>query len=115
MKLFMLHRKVPAQANGSKDKKAQELIRKVPPRIKFMTLLTISENVKHKYRKQPITLGVLAKQETQLSTLIRIQMEEVKRKVRVRSPEAKQFIGPGDLYTKLLLKEGGKIEDISLK
>lgn len=108
MKVFKLHRKVPAQAQdkGSKGNEASELIRKVPPRVKIMTMFKMIEKVKSETRKQQIHGGFIPKQGIRVSSLIRIQTEEIKRKVRECSPEAKQFIGPGDHYT-TFVKKGG--------
>lgn len=53
-----------------------------------------------KVNEQPHTLKLRSehtkKQEQPLSGFIRIQLEEIKRKVRIASPAALQFIGPGD-------------------
>ncbi|WP_318509044.1 hypothetical protein [Bacillus sp. T3] len=107
MKLFMLlQRKVPSETNSSEGKEAQELIRKVPPRVKVMTSFRTTEKVKSEARRQSIQGGLVPKQGRRVASLIRIQMEEVKRKVRVCSPQAKQFIGPGD-YDRNIIKKGG--------
>lgn len=107
MKLFMLlQRKVPSETNSSEGKEAQELIRKVPPRVKVMTMFRTTEKVKSESRRQAIQGILTPKQGRRVASLIRIQMEEVKRKVRVCSPQAKQFIGPGD-HDRNSVKRGG--------
>lgn len=106
MKVFKLHRKVPAQDKGSKGNEASELIRKVSPRVKVMTMFKMTEKVKSETRKQQIHGGLIPKQGGRVLSLIRIQTEEIKRKVRECSPEAKQFIGPGDKYTTLVRRGG---------
>ncbi len=104
MKLFNLHPKVPAQANRSNGSETQVPIRKVPPRIKLMTMFKMTEKVKSVSRKLAIQRDLSAKQGSRMSSLIRIQIEEIKRKVRISSPEALGFIGPGD-HVSTLTKE----------
>ena len=55
-----------------------------------------TEKVKSESRELALQGVLSAKQGNRVSSLIRIQIEEVKRRVRVCSPEALQFIGPGD-------------------
>jgi hypothetical protein len=96
VRLFYLHPKVPAQANSSNGSEIQEPVRKVPHRVKIMTMFKMTEKVKSASRKLVLQAGIFSKQGSRVSSLIRIQIEEIKRKVRICSPEALRFIGPGD-------------------
>lgn len=97
MKIIKLHRKVPVQANKSKGDETKEPVRKVPPRVKVMTMLKITEKVKSVTKMLALQSSFIAKQGSRVASLIRIQIEETKRKVGVCSPAALQFIGPGDI------------------
>ncbi|WP_147535163.1 hypothetical protein [Bacillus marasmi] len=96
MRVFLLHRKVPSLTKSVKEIDAKELVRKVLSTVKVMTMLRMTEKVKSATRKLAIQGRLSLKQAGPLPSLIRIHLEEVKRKVRVRSPESKLFIGPGD-------------------
>jgi hypothetical protein len=61
-----------------------------------MTLFRTTEKVKSESSKLALQGVLFAKQGSRISSLIRIQIEEIKRKVRACSPAAKHFIGPGD-------------------
>jgi len=106
MKFLKLHRKVPAQANKSKGDETRNPVREGPPRVKVMTMLKTMEKVKRVSKKLAIQCSNFAKQGNRISSLIRIQIEETKRKVGVYSPAAMRFIGPGDRYTNLTKKGG---------
>ncbi len=96
MILVKLHPKVPAKVNSAIGDEVQEAVRKVPRRVKVMTTYSTTEKVKSESRKLAIR-GDLNCQAGQLGTsTIRIQIEEIKRKVRECSPSALSFIGPGD-------------------
>jgi len=106
MFLIMLRPKVPAKATEAKGMQAQEAVRIVLQRVKLMTLFKTTEKVVNEARKL-VEEGVLkAKQHHRVASLIRIQIEEVKRKVRSLSPAALQFIGPGD-YVQTPPRKGG--------
>jgi hypothetical protein len=107
MKQLRLHPKVPAQAKRSKGNEIQELVRKVAiRRVKVMTMVRMIEKVKREARKLALLAVFTAKQGSRVTGLIRIQMEETKRKVRVSSPEALSFIGPGDQDSNLFRRGG---------
>lgn len=95
MKLVMLHRKVPTQAHTSKGNENREPVQGVP-RPKVMTIFRMVEKVNRVYRKLAQSGELHQKHGSRVSSLIRIHIEEVKRKVRGVSPAALQFIGPGD-------------------
>jgi hypothetical protein len=96
VKLVMLQQKVPARSHIAKESEKQEPVRKVPIRVKVMTMFSTTEKVKSKVRKLYIQGSPTAKQGNRVTSMIRIQIEEIKRKVKVNSPSALQFIGPGD-------------------
>ena len=95
MKLILLRRKVPAHVHTSKGNEHHEPVQEVP-RIKVMTMLKRLEKVKRVSRKLAQTGELYSKQGSRVSSLIRIQIEDAKAKVRALSPAALQFIGPGD-------------------
>lgn len=101
-----LYRKVPAQSSNAEGEKTREPVRKIPPRDKVMTMFKMTEKVKSESKKLALQACFIAKQGSRVSSLIRIQIEETKRKVRVCSPAALQFIGPGDNEI-TLTKRGG--------
>ena len=95
MLFLKLQRKVPAPSNKSEGDEVKEVIQLVLHRVKIMTMLKTMEKVQGAIKKlasQPNS----AKQGISVSNPIRIQIEETKRKIRVYSPAALQFIGPGD-------------------
>jgi hypothetical protein len=96
MIFLKLHRKVPAQANPSKGDESKDLIRKVAARVKVMTLLKTMKKVKRESKKLALQSNLFAEQGSKIPSLIRIQIEETKRKVGFFSPAALRFIGPGD-------------------
>jgi hypothetical protein len=96
MMLIQLHQKVPAQRNRSNGNEKQEPVRKIARQAKGMTMFKPIEKVKSESRKLELVGDVSAKQGSRITSLIRIQLEETKRKVRECSPAALQFIGPGD-------------------
>ncbi len=96
MKFLKLHRKVPVLAKKSNRDETKAPIRKVPHRVKVMTMLKTTEKVKNESKKLVLQSGLFAKQGSRISSQIRIQIEETKRKVGVCSPAELRFIGPGD-------------------
>lgn len=95
MLFLKLQRKVQAPSNKSEGDEVKEVIQLVLHRVKIMTMLKTMEKVQGAIKKlasQPNP----AKQGLSVSNPIRIQIEETKRKIRVYSPAALQFIGPGD-------------------
>jgi hypothetical protein len=107
-KLFKLHRKVPVQSNKSESDEAVETIQWIRHRVKIMTRFKTTEKVKKVANRLALQCSLIAKEGTRISSLIRIQLEETKRKVRVQSPAALQFIGPGD-NRETPIKKGGRI------
>lgn len=95
MKLVMLLRKVLAGVHTSKGKENREPVRKVC-RLKVMTMFRAVEKVNRVYRRLVQSGELLSKQGSRVSSLIRIHIEDVKRKVTGVSPAALIFIGPGD-------------------
>ncbi|TCN26531.1 hypothetical protein [Mesobacillus foraminis] len=95
-----LHRKVPEQnANANetaKEEEAKEPVRKILNRVKVMTMVKATPEVERESRRLSLLGSQNAKQGSRVSSLIRLQLEEVKRKVGASSPAALQFIGPGD-------------------
>ncbi|MDR7075593.1 putative CoA-binding protein [Neobacillus niacini] len=106
MKFLKLHRKVPAQAEKSNGEKMKDPLRKIPPKVKVMTMYRMTEEVEKECKKLTIQCRFNLKEGKRVSSQIRIQLEETKRKVRVCSPAALQFIGPGD-HRATLIKKGG--------
>jgi hypothetical protein len=97
MMFLILQPKVPAQANEVNGDEQRDPIRKVlPHRVKVMTMLKTMEKVKRESKKLTLQCSLFAKQGSRVSSLIRIQIEETKRKVGFYSPAALRFIGPGD-------------------
>jgi hypothetical protein len=99
MVFIKLRRKVPSQtsqSNKSNGDETKDLFWKVPPRVKVMTLLRTTEKVKRESQKLASQYGLFLKRASRMSSLIRIQLEETKRKVGFYSPAALRFIGPGD-------------------
>jgi hypothetical protein len=106
MKFLKLHRKVPAQTEKSNVEVMKDPLRKIRPKVKVMTMYKMTEEVKKERKKLTIHCQFNLKEGKRISSLIRIQLEETKRKVRVCSPAALRFIGPGDLKA-TLNKKGG--------
>jgi predicted CoA-binding protein len=106
MKFLKLHRKVPAQTKKFNGEKMKDPLRKIPPKVKVMTMYKMTEEVKKECKKLAIHCRFNLKEGNRISSQIRIQLEETKRKVRVCSPAALQFIGPGDQKA-TLYKKGG--------
>ncbi|WP_342433163.1 hypothetical protein [Neobacillus sp. FSL H8-0543] len=96
MNFFKLHRKVPVQSNKSDSDETMEPIQRIRPRVKIMTRFKTTEKVMSVSNRLALQCSLIAKEGKRVSSLIRIQIEETKRKVRVQSPAALQFIGPGD-------------------
>ena len=86
MKFFKLRQKIPAQASKFEGKQVKEPFRKVPPRMKVMTMFKTTPKVKSVSSILALQGNLIAKQGSRISSLIRIQIEETKRKVRVTSP-----------------------------
>ena len=101
MIFIKLRRKVLILPRKTKsDEKAS--VCKGYPRVKVMTMLKETEKVKKISRMMAILCNRYAKEGSRISRLIRIQIEEIKRKVGVRSPAALRFIGPGDFSVNLI-------------
>ena len=67
-----------------------------------MTMLKATEKVMKIFRKLALQCKIYAKEGSRISKLIRIQMEEIKRKVGFCSPATLRFIGPGDQDANLI-------------
>src|SRR3954453_8445452 len=106
MIFLKLHRKVPAQTEKSNGEKMKDPLRKIPPKVKVMTMYKMTVEVKKDCKKLAIHCQYNLKEAKRISSQIRIQLEETKRKVRVCSPAELQFIGPGDQKA-TLNKKGG--------
>jgi predicted CoA-binding protein len=106
MKFLKLHRKVPALTKKFNGEKMKDPLRKIPPKVKVMTIYKMTEKVKKECKRLAIQCHFNLKEGKRISSQIRIQLEETKRKVKVFSPAALQFIGPGDLKA-TLNKKGG--------
>ena len=78
--------------------KVQNPVRKVLAlfRGKVMTMFSMSKKEKGRSRMLELPGKLIDKRGRYLSSLIRIQLEDIKGKVRALSPAALQFIGPGD-------------------
>ena len=94
----ILHRKVPAKSHVSGENEAVETVQKVLAlhRVKVMTMFSLSEKVKGKFKKLERPDEGTAKRIERISQLIRIKLEDIKGKVLALSPSVLQFIGPGD-------------------
>jgi hypothetical protein len=106
MIFLKLHRKVPVQTQESNGKKTEDSVRKIPQKVKVMTLLKMTVQVKKEIEKLTIQCRFNGKEGKRVASQIRILIEETKRKVRESSPAALQFIGPGD-QNATLTKRGG--------
>lgn len=95
MLFLKLQRKVQARSNKSEGDEVKEVVQIVVHRVKVMTMFRTVENVVGAAEKLA-NLTNSAKQGHRLASLIRIPIEEMKRRVGVYSPAALQFIGPGD-------------------
>ena len=104
--MLVLRTKVPAQSHTSKGNEILEPIQEVR-RQKVMTMIKTLEKVQRVSRMLAETGEIHSKQGNRVSSLIRIQIEDVKAKVRALSPSALQFIGPGDNFENPLM-EGGR-------
>lgn len=82
------------RANGAKT--LEPVFEVASSQVKVMTMLKATAKVKSEARKLVLLANQMSKQGKRISSLIRIQIEETKRKVRALSPSARQFIGPGD-------------------
>ena len=98
MFFVLLHPKVPTSSQGFEEGEVQEPIRKVLAlkRIKVMSLLKLFEKEEEIARKLALLKVIIPKRAKGIPTMIRIQLEDIKGKVRALSPAALQFIGPGD-------------------
>ncbi len=103
---FLKRRQKIPKASNFEGEKVKDPFQKVPPRIKVMTMFKTTEKVKRESSILALQCSFIAKQGSRISSMIRIQIEETKRKVRVTSPESLQFIGPGD-HKATLTKRGG--------
>ena len=98
MFFVLLHPNVPTSSQGFEEGEVQEPIRKVLAlkRIKVMSLLKLFEKEEEIARKLALLKVIIPKRAKGISNMIRIQLEDIKGKVRALSPAALQFIGPGD-------------------
>lgn len=98
MFFVILHPKVPVNSHTVKEGESREPVRKVLAlhRVKVMTMFSMSKKEKGKSRELALLGEMITKQGKCVSSLIRIQLEDIKGKVRALSPAALQFIGPGD-------------------
>ncbi len=67
-----------------------------------MNMLKATEKVNGLSKIDHYNATYMPKKEVEISKLIRIQIEEIKRKVGFRSPAALRFIGPGDQSANLI-------------
>ncbi|WP_428910024.1 hypothetical protein [Niallia sp. Krafla_26] len=95
---IILQPKVLSNSQASGEGEARETVRKVLAihRVKVMTMFGMSEKEKGVSSKLELLAEQIAKQGKRVSSLIRIQLEDIKGRVRAQSPAALQFIGPGD-------------------
>lgn len=103
--MMLILRRVPAQSHTSKGNEILEPIQQVR-RQKVMTMFKTLEKVQRVSRKLAQTGEVHSKHGSRVSSLIRIQIEDAKAKVRALSPSALQFIGPGDRFENPTTKGG---------
>jgi hypothetical protein len=106
MIFLKLHRKVPAQTQRANGEKTKDPVRKIPSKVKIMTLLKMTKQVKKEIEKLTIQCRFNAKEGKRVTSQIRIHIEETKRKVRECSPAALRFIGPGDQIATLMMRGG---------
>jgi hypothetical protein len=78
------------------------------PLVKDMTMFKATEKGKKLSRMVALRSNMNAKECSLVPKLIRIQLEEIKRKVGVCSPAALRFIGPGD-HSANITQKGVKI------
>ena len=64
--------------------------------VKIMSMLQATEVMNGPSKIRSLKDSLSAEKGIHISSLIRIQFEEIKRKVEYRSPAALRFIGPGD-------------------
>ncbi len=64
--------------------------------MKILTMLKAREKEVRAFKKLALQSIYISQEGTKLTGWIRIQMEDVKRKVVLCSPAALRFIGPGD-------------------
>ena len=110
MIFLKLRRKVFTLTRKSKGDDTKVPVREGFPRIKIMSMLKATEIVNGLSKKRSLNDSLSAEQGIHISSFIRIQIEEIKRKVGVCSPAALRFIGPGDNYANLIQR--GVIIDI---
>jgi hypothetical protein len=65
-------------------------------RVKVMTMFNRSQEEKGQSRIPKLRGKLIDKRGRYVSSFIRMQLEDIKGKVRALSPAALQFIGPGD-------------------
>jgi hypothetical protein len=110
MIFLKLRRKVFTLSRKLKGDDTKVPVRKGFPRVKIMSMLKATEVVNGPSKKRSLNDSISAEQGIHISSLIRIQFEEIKRKVEYRSPAALRFIGPGDHNANLIQR--GVIIDI---
>ena len=76
--------------------------RKDSPLVKVMTMFKATEKGAKHSRMVALRSNMNSKEGSRVSKLIRIQLEEIKRKVGAFSPAALRFIGPGDHYENII-------------
>lgn len=98
MFFVILHPNGTNHSRTFEKSKVQNPIREVLAlfRVKVMALLRMSKKEKGWTRMLKLRGKPIDKRSRSLSSLIRIQLEDIKGKVRALSPAALQFIGPGD-------------------
>jgi hypothetical protein len=98
MFFVLLHPKVPTSSRGFEEGEVRDPFRKVLAlkRVKVMTLLSMFEKEADRARILALLKVKTPKRAKRISNMIRIQLEDIKGKVRAMSPAALQFIGPGD-------------------
>ncbi len=94
----ILHANSTANSTTFKKSKVQNPVPKVLALFQEKVMTMFSTSMKEKERSKMLeSLGkLIGKRGKYLSSLIRIELEDIKGKVRAQSPAALQFIGPGD-------------------
>jgi hypothetical protein len=96
-----LRRRVLIETRKSKNDEKYTVCKEAP-RVKIMNMLKATEKVMVIFRTLALQCKMYAKEGSQISKLIIIQIEEIKRKVGFHSPASLRFIGPGDQNVNLI-------------
>ena len=98
MLCVILHPNSTTNSRTFKKNKVQDHVRKVLAlfRDKVMTMVRMSKKEKGRSRMLELRGKLIDKRGRYIFSLIRMQLEDIKGKVRALSPAALQFIGPGD-------------------